>query len=335
MPPENDSDGDEDNLSLQEELEGGSVGPVDDESDEDTPDDESEDDDDEPGPDESGEQGEESEESDEPESEEGDETEESTDEEDEPEEPETDDPLAHLRSEVERERALNAKLMDMIQSKSPAAPSNQVDTYDDVPDDLLKLAVFGAPQEAYANFNPAAVARAKQAADRHWSAVLKAVRNPEVAFEQIKGKVDGIVNERVAPLHRDFAMRKADSLAEKFLKPLPGPLQKRAQELFKTLPGSKSTSWDDVERDLAISVKLAKAESLDKDHKSKTQKVKAGQVQRKAAGGGKLKGTKTPTATGTPANGRPRKDDKESWVEYHARLKTYEQSKLGKNKKAR
>lgn len=290
---------------------------------EDTPEEPSED---EPGPDESGEQGDESNDVDEGtdgETEDETETDEGSPETDEDTDEDSPDlTLLALQTRADENAALNAKLVELLGQQTKAKNVvPKADDYADVPDDLLKMALFGAPPEAFQQFPQTLIDRARTAAKAHADRTIKLLRNPAALLEDLKGQIQELVNSRVRPIEDDYSTRRANELAEKHFKKHPKEVQDRVKDVFNSLPGGSSSNWSVIERDLKLAERVALAETSVKGNKADANKRTTQKIQRIAAGGGKLKGSKKVGQGAAPGpKSRPSKRNDESYSQYAARL---------------
>lgn len=225
--------------------------------------------------------------------------------------------LAALRSE----RQIMLELLKERQQKVVTPPPP--DPTADVPDEVLRMALFGDTTGQWQSVPQDMKAKAVKLAQEHVSRTIREARSPKVRVEGLKDELNQAVFEQVAPLVEDYHSRKAREVADKHLTPLKDPVvEKRAKELFAEMPGSKSTNWKDIERALQAAASQARAEALEKRFQEQENRSKAKQVQKGSTGGTKLKsGTKGSSPKPSIDNPPPMKPG-ERLSDYNARIKT-------------
>lgn len=279
---------------------------------------------DEPGPDESGEQGEESEVPDGGESEE--ELKVPTPEGEEADDDSEEDPLLALKRRADEQAALNLKLVDLLSQRQEKAKP-KADDFADVPDDLMRIALFGgATEQIMSRFTPVQVERARTAAEAHAARQIRYVRNPAAMLEDLKDRVTELVSQRVRPIEDDYTQRRANDLASRYFTKHDKNVQERIRTTFNTMPGSNGDDWKTIEANLKLAEKLALLETQSKGSKADSQKKTAKKVQQIAAGGGKLRGTQTAKGNGSSPSARPTKKDDETYEQFGRRLAKFYQA---------
>lgn len=225
--------------------------------------------------------------------------------------------LAALRSERQVMLELLRESRQKVTTPPPAP-----DPTADVPDDVLRMALFGDSTGQWQSVPQDVKAKAVKLAQEHVSRTIREARSPKVRVEAIKDELNQAVFEQVAPLVEDYHSRKAREVAEKHLTPLKDPVvEKRAKELFAEMPGSKSTSWKDIERALQAAASQARAEALEKRFQEQENKSKAKQVQKGSTGGTKLKSGTKGSAIKPSLEAPPPMKPGERLSDYNARIK--------------
>lgn len=237
------------------------------------------------------------------------------------------DPLAEIRQEIAGLKAERQALLGLLAERKQAPAPPPPDPNADVPDDAIRMALFGASQEQWQPYSPEVRTKAFKLASEHVAREVRAARTPNVRVEGLKADLDRAVLEQVTPLLEDYHSRKAAELVTRHLSPLKDPtLEARARELFTTLPGAKSSNWGEIDLALKTAAALAKAESREKQDKARENKDKAKLVQKGSTGGTKLKGGGgKPNTAKFSANNLPPMKPGERASDYAARIKPYMQ----------
>jgi hypothetical protein len=240
--------------------------------------------------------------------------------------------------ESEDEPSSNAKQIALLQEQikllthvalkggnqvpTPQAPPTP--TEDEVPDQILRAVLFGGPESVDWTKLPSGLRdKVTPIAERYLKSEILAARNPTARYQQIQSLVAQDVFTLIEPLLSDYHNRNADSIKAKHLDPLKDPkLRKRAEAIYRDLPGSRASTWADREKTMRAAVATAKAEAFDKKASDQKQKTSAGKAQQKAAGGGKLRGSSPTSGRAGPGKTTTFPDMKkgESVVAYAKRI---------------
>lgn len=226
------------------------------------------------------------------------------------------------RKEIASLREERRVMLDLLKERQQPPAPPPPDPNADVPDEVLRMALFGDSTGQWKTVPQDIQAKALRLAQEHVSREIRAARSPKV----LKDEIQQAVFEQVAPLVEDYHSRKARELTERHLAPLKDPaMEARAKELFKTMPGANSANWRDIEKALEAAATKARAEVLEKRFREQDNKTKAGKVQKTGNGGTKLKPTGKP---GTPAkvvskDSRPPMKPGERLTDYFDRIKSY------------
>lgn len=182
------------------------------------------------------------------------------------------------------------------------------------------MAMLGSTEEAWRAYPQEVRERAFKIARDHLDREIERAINPQ----DVQGEVERKVLERVQPILEDFHSRRAREVRERHLTPLKDPaVEKRARELFPSMPGSQSTDWRDIEKAVQAAAAQARLEAHDRKLREQENKVKAAQVQKGVNGGSKLKASGTSGNASKTSKEPPPMKPGERLSDYAERLKAY------------
>lgn len=218
-----------------------------------------------------------------------------------------------------------ALMSNLLLGQQKPAPAPSAPEHDDLPDQLIREAIFGGDPEKFKALPVDTQRRVTQVWERYSTKEARYAKNPALRYqEEIQEHVQQHVMAIVQPVLQDLQEREIDRLTQRHLAPLgdeKNPIRQRAVDIFTTLPGSKGT-WPEREKVLAAAVVMARAEALSRKSDAEKKKLGAKKVQARAAGGGKLKGALPKSGNG--ASGKiPSMGDNESPLDYARRIQKH------------
>lgn len=252
---------------------------------------------------------------------------------DKPEEPTKDAPPAQpdpRDAEIDRLKDLVAQSQQIVSllveqqtqratlPTAPAAPKHQV------PEEAVKLALFGGDDDAWKALPAQTRSEAQKIARTYAEREARAALDPSARFAEIQDQVNLAVADLVKPLMQDFYDRQAKSTFEAVAGDLKDPNdRRRLAEVYQTLPGSHSRSWDEQRAALETAAKLVQIERQTATLKTEEQRIQAKQRQQQANRATRLKdsggggGRRSAPTNDSPGRSR----EGETLLDYAARIK--------------
>lgn len=203
--------------------------------------------------------------------------------------------LAELRELVKVQQAQIASLVDVLREgkerPNEEKPKGRAPEAD-LTDDDLKAALFGSLDDLK-NMGEERRSKALQAARRRMDEEVRYFRDPTARYtEQLREMVLKDVFTAIHPVLEDLNERKVQQLVRENLDPIKDPtVKERAKEIYLESAGSSAPRWSDRQKTMALAVKAARLEAVERARDQKRQKKRARKVQAQASGGGKLRGT--------------------------------------------
>ena len=205
-----------------------------------------------------------------------------------PEEPEAEAKAPPRDEEIEQLKGLVFEgqkqiqtLLDILRAKE--APTKQEQPKEpDLPHEIVKMALFEGNTEKWNKLPPEQQAKGRKFAQEYIDNESRYAADPGKRYEeQIRDRVMEDVRAMLQPVMVDQTDRKSQAIIEKYTKDIP-QLRGRVAEVFKTLPGSRSADWQDLEAAFKVATDYVRLESKDQKISSRERKLTAAERQREA-----------------------------------------------------
>lgn len=189
---------------------------------------------------------------------------------------------SRLAAQEQRNQQLLLLLHQQQQAQQHAAQVARQQSAD-IPIEAMKLALFGASEEAWQDYDPSIRQKAQARAKDEMTSMAEAALDRRGFYErQIAPIVDRVIAARMAPLSETHNQTMAAQIFNRHAGDLEPPLKGRVHEVFSQMPGADSSDWRVLERALEMSVRLAKAETKEKTIAERERKVQTSKRQKDA-----------------------------------------------------
>jgi hypothetical protein len=234
-----------------------------------------------------------------------------------------DEEIARLKALVADVQAQNNEFSSLFtQHVTAQAATKAKPEREQIPEEAVRLALFGGDEEAWKGLPPKTRADAQKVAKDYAEREARYALNPALRYQDIREQVLNDVLGQLEPVIQEYHNQRAAKVVETHVGKITDPAdKKRLGEILATVPGSKSRDWDDRARALEIAGKLLDAEKKQASIAKAEQKLTAKERQQqanKAAASRQKRGKAAPP----PGNQRraPRLEEGESLADFADRL---------------
>lgn len=231
--------------------------------------------------------------------------------------------ISKLEADLAESIQTNQRILDILAQQHqrlqapPAAPKV------DLPDDVIRMALFGgATEEDWNRLPPDQKRAARDMAQAYAEREIRYAKDPEARLKELRPLIQQEARALVAPYLQERETARAREVFTKHAGDLDATDRKRLQEIYSTIPLSQSPHFEDQAAAFELAAERVRVEKERRSLQESKVRVATRESQQKAARAASRKGSRKGSGNTPAPNVRPPMGEFESPLEYAERLRS-------------